>query len=167
MTQEMYGASGKIGNKTYYRSNGKTVARDQGSFIDLESEYYLNNAGEGGAQGSSTPAAPESNDPTYNNTVSLNGVSQGVGGGSVSVTAPFTTAFISGTNLADSTMYAVKSGSETHIQPTSKTATAVTFSELDGAAGDTFTFYKASGQSWFVVSVSAPGGGGQSEDDEN
>ena len=91
MTQEMYGASGKIGNKTYYRSNGKTVARDQGSFIDLENEYYLNNAGEGGAQGSSTPAAPESNDPTYNNTVSLNGVSQGVGGGSVSVTAPFAT----------------------------------------------------------------------------
>ena len=98
MTQEMYGASGRVGNKTYYRSNGKTVARDQGSFIDLESEYYLNNAGEGGAQ---------------------------------------------------------------------KTATTVTFSELDGAAGDTFTFYKASGQSWFVVTVSAPGGGGQSEDDEN
>lgn len=28
MTQEMYGATGKIGNKTYYRANGKTVARE-------------------------------------------------------------------------------------------------------------------------------------------
>lgn len=28
MTQEMYGASGKVGNKTYYRSNGKTIARE-------------------------------------------------------------------------------------------------------------------------------------------
>lgn len=27
MTQEMYGATGKVGNKTYYRANGKTVAR--------------------------------------------------------------------------------------------------------------------------------------------
>ena len=28
MTQEMYGAEGRVGNKTYYRSNGKTVARE-------------------------------------------------------------------------------------------------------------------------------------------
>ena len=28
MTQEMYGAEGRVGNKTYYRSNVKTVARE-------------------------------------------------------------------------------------------------------------------------------------------
>jgi hypothetical protein len=28
MTSDMYGAQGRIGNKTYYRSNGKTVARE-------------------------------------------------------------------------------------------------------------------------------------------
>ena len=28
MTQEMYGATGRVGNKTYYRSNGKTIARE-------------------------------------------------------------------------------------------------------------------------------------------
>ena len=28
MTQEMYGATGRVGNKTYYRANGKTVARE-------------------------------------------------------------------------------------------------------------------------------------------
>ncbi len=28
MTQEMYGATGKVGNKVYYRSNGKTVVRE-------------------------------------------------------------------------------------------------------------------------------------------
>ena len=28
MNQEMYGATGRVGNKTYYRSNGKTIARE-------------------------------------------------------------------------------------------------------------------------------------------
>ena len=28
MTKEMYGAIGRVGNKTYYRSNGKTIARE-------------------------------------------------------------------------------------------------------------------------------------------
>ena len=28
MTQEMYGATGRVGNKTYYRVNGKTVSRE-------------------------------------------------------------------------------------------------------------------------------------------
>ena len=28
MNQEMYGAEGKVGNKVYYRQNGKTVARE-------------------------------------------------------------------------------------------------------------------------------------------
>ena len=27
MNQEMYGATGKVGNKTYYRRDGKTIAR--------------------------------------------------------------------------------------------------------------------------------------------
>ena len=28
MTQDMYGAEGRVGNKTYHRSNGKTIARE-------------------------------------------------------------------------------------------------------------------------------------------
>ena len=28
MNQEMYGATGKVGNKVYYRANGKTVSRE-------------------------------------------------------------------------------------------------------------------------------------------
>ena len=79
----------------------------------------------------------------------------------MNVTAPLNTVVVSGTNLSESGIYAVKSGSSEHIVPT-KTASAATFSSLNGQAGDTFTFYKAEGEAaWFTTTVSAGGGGGQ------
>ena len=141
----------------------------QASEIDLENEEYLNNAGTGGAQGSSgstTPVTPPSSDPTYSNTVSFNGAGQNVAGGSVNVTAPLNTVVVSGTNLAEAGIYAVKSGSSEHIVPT-KTATAATFSSLNGQAGDTFTFYKAEGEAaWFTATVQAGGSGGSGNLDD-
>lgn len=135
----------------------------QASEIDLENEQYLNNAGTGGAEGSSsstTPVTPPSSAPTFNNTVSFNGAGQNVAGGSVNVTAPLNTVVVSGTNLSEAGIYAVKGGSTEHIVPT-KTATAATFSSLNGAANDTFTFYKAEGgAAWFTVTVLSGGGGG-------
>ena len=139
----------------------------QASDIDLESELYLHNAGEGGGQGSSQAAPTPSTDPTYNNNVSLNGISQSVAGGSVGITAPFNTAVITGTNLSEAPVSALKGGSAERISPTSKTATTITFSDLAGAAGETFTFYKGDNV-WFTVTVSAAGGGGTGDiDDEN
>lgn len=138
----------------------------QASDIDLESELYLHNAGVGGGQGSSQAAPTPSTDPTYNNTVTLNGVQQSVAGGSASITAPFNTAIITGTNLTNAPVTAKKSGSEETISPTSKTATTITFSELAGAAGETFTFYKGE-NAWFTVTVSAGGGGSYDDDDQN
>ncbi len=140
----------------------------QASEIDLENEQYLNNAGTGGAEGSSsstTPVTPPSSDPTFSNTVSFNGAGQNVAGGSVNVTAPLNTVVVTGTNLSEAGIYAVKSGSAEHIVPT-KTATTATFSGLNGAAADTFTFYKADGDAaWFTVTVQAGGGGGTGLDD--
>lgn len=140
----------------------------QANDIDLESELYLHNAGEGGGQGASQSAPTPSTDPTYSNTVQLNGISQSVAGGSVGITAPFNTAVITGTNLSEAPVSALKSGSQERISPTSKTATTITFSELNGAAEDVFTFYKGDNV-WFTVQVSAAGGGGTSGggDDEN
>lgn len=134
--------------------------------IDVDNEAYLNNAGEGGSQGSgeSSGGYTPSTDPTYNQSVSFNGVSQNVSGGSVGVSAPLSTVVISGTNLTGSDCYAVKQGSEAHINPT-KTASTLTFNNLSGTASDVFRFYK-NDTLWFTVTVSAGGsdqGGGVDE----
>lgn len=138
-----------------------------GGELDVESELYLNNAGVGGSQSSIEQGGgetPSIDTPTYNNNVTLNGARQNVAGGSVSVTAPFATATINGTNLAESTAYAQKVGSDAHIAPTEKTNSAIRFSGLNGAVGDSFKFFKATdGQVWFTVTVSAAG----SNDDPN
>ena len=131
-----------------------------GSDIDLESEYYLNNAGVGGTQGDASetpiPDTP-STDPTYNNTVSINGAQQNISGGSASATAPVNTIVISGTNLAEAPVTGRKSGASSDVTPT-KTATSITFSDLNLAAGESFTV-KKNGATWFTVaSVESSGG---------
>ncbi|MCR5849805.1 MAG: hypothetical protein K6G92_03730, partial [Bacteroidaceae bacterium] len=135
---------------------------------DLDNEAYLNNAGEGGSQGSGdntgggsyTPAAE-----TYNNTVSINGANQSVAGGSVQVTGSLTSIVISGTNLSDSGCVLMKAGVSQPVQPTSKTATAITFSAIGGVAGETWRVYKDAGdaQPWFTINVIAGGGNGDAD----
>ena len=133
-----------------------------GGELDVESELYLNNAGEGGSQSSIEQGGgetPSINTPTYDNNVNLNGSRQSVAGGSVGVTAPFATATITGTNLAESTAYAQKVGSDARIAPTEKTNSTIRFSGLNGAVGDSFKFFKSTdGPVWFTVTVSAAGG---------
>lgn len=139
-----------------------------GGELDVESELYLNNAGEGGSQSSIEQGGGETptiDTPTYNSSVSLNGSSQNVAGGSVGVSAPFATATITGTNLSESTAFAQKVGSDARIAPTSKTGSTIAFTGLNGAAGDSFNFYKSTdGPVWFTVNVLAPG---SDEDPEN
>lgn len=123
--------------------------------IDVDSEYYLNNAGTGGTQGTSDPAAP-STDPVYNNTVQLNGISQNIAGGSAMVTAPLTTVAISGQNLSEAPVTALADGTGTAITPT-KMASSITFSGLSIAAGHTLVVKKGA-NTWFTVTAVAPGG---------
>lgn len=140
-----------------------------GGSLDVESEYYLNNAGVGGSQGAPTQTgggSEEPGTPSYNNSVAVNGVNQNVSGGSVGITAPFNTVTVTGTYLADSTMFAQKQGSDAKISPTAKTATTISFTGLNGAAGERFNFYKAEGQLWFTVIVSAGGSDDPTNDDE-
>ena len=176
-------ASRKSGDK-WLRSNAQLVIDEAGfgsdlcglwtaveqsyvaAEIDVDNEAFLNNAGEGGSQGSaeSSGGYTPSTDPQYSNTVGINGVNQSVAGGSVNTTAPLNTVVINGSNLEESDVYAVKQGSEAHIEPV-KTATTATFSTLNGLAGDAFTFYKGGAQ-WFRINVSAPGGDNPGSDQD-
>ena len=133
--------------------------------IDLESDLYLNNAGQGGAQGETQESATPSTDPTYSNTAVINGVSQNIAGGSASVTAPITSIVVNGTALADAPVTARIAGADSDIQPTSKTATAITFSGLNIAAGGSITV-KKNGTAWFTVTGEEPGGDGPIGDAE-
>ena len=133
--------------------------------IDMESEHYLNNAGVGGGQGSeqATPATPGT-DPTYNNTVSFNGVSQNVAGGSVAVTAPLDSIVITGTNLSDSpARVTVDDGNA--IFP-AKTASSLTVTGLAAQAGSVVKVFKNEGVLWFTVNVQAAGGSGGGPDSD-
>ena len=122
--------------------------------IDVDSEYYLNNAGVGGSEGTSTPATP-STDPAYNNVVSLNGASQNISGGSATVTAPLTSVVISGSNLSDAPVTALVDGTGAAITPV-KTASSITFSGLNVEAGHSLVV-KKDGATWFTVNAAAPG----------
>ena len=132
--------------------------------IDLDNEAYLNNAGEGGSQGSGDNTGGGSYTPTaetYSNTASINGASQSIAGGSVQVTGTLTSIVISGTNLSNSGCVLMKAGVSQPVQPTSKTATAITFSAIGGVAGETWRVYKdsADAQPWFTINVVAGGSG--------
>lgn len=63
---------------------------------------------------------------------------------------------VTGTNLADADVI-IRNGATT-IQPTSKTASTITFSNLNVAAGTTVSVYKGASQ-WFTIAAQAAGGG--------
>lgn len=132
--------------------------------IDLENEAYLNNAGEGGTAGSGDNTGGGSYTPTaetYSNTVAINGANQSVAGGSVNVTGSLASIGITGTNLANSNCVLQKAGVSQPVQPTSKTATAISFTGIGGVAGETWRVYKdsADAQPWFTINVIAGGSG--------
>ena len=139
------------------------------SEIDMESEYYLNNAGTGGTgvTGDVTPSGGgggvEPGQPSYSTTASINGTNQNIAGGSVSATAPVTTVTVSGTNLADVTFTAKIDGTGDAINPTSHNANGASFTGLNIEAGHTLTIYHG-GTVWFTITAQAPGGGGNEND---
>lgn len=136
----------------------------QSDDIDVDSEYYLNNAGQGGAQGQTQEPATPSTDPSYSNVVSLNGASQNIAGGSASVTAPLTSVVISGTNLSEAPVTALVDGTGAAITPT-KTATAITFSGLNVEAGHSLVVKKGTA-TWFTVTAETGGSDGPIGDAE-
>ena len=132
--------------------------------IDMESEFYLNNAGTsgtgsteevtpGGGSGGVTPGQP-----IYNTMATINGVSQSIAGGSVTATAPVTTVAVSGTNLVEVTFTAKVDGAGDAINPTSHDATSAAFTGLNVEAGHSLVVYRG-GTVWFTITAQASGGG--------
>ena len=138
------------------------------SDIDMESEFYLNNAGMGGtgSTGDVTPSGGGGGvtpgQPTYNTSATINGVSQSIAGGSVTATAPVTSVTVSGTNLGDVTFTAKVDGTSEAISPTSHDASGATFTALNVEAGHSLVVYRG-GSIWFTITAQASGGG----DDQN
>lgn len=133
--------------------------------IDLESEYYLNNAGASGtgATGDITPSGGSGGvtpgDPAYNTSATINGVSQSITGGSVSATAPVTSVTVSGTNLGDVTFTAKVDGTGDAINPTSHDANGASFTGLNVEANHNLVIYR-NGSVWFTISSYSGGSGG-------
>ncbi len=126
--------------------------------IDMESEFYLNNAGmsgtgatddvtPSGGSGGVTPGAP-----VYNTMAAINGVNQSVAGGSVYATAPVQTIVVSGTNLAEVSFTAKVDGTGDAINPTSHDANGATFSNLNVEEDHNVVIYHG-GTVWFTVTA--------------
>ena len=123
--------------------------------IDMESEFYLNNAASGGT-GTTEDVSPsggggvEPGEPSFNTTASINGVSQSIAGGSVTATAPITSVVVSGTDLGEVVFTAKVDGTGDAITPTSHDANGASFTGLDVAADHNLVVYRG-GTAWFTV----------------
>ena len=131
--------------------------------IDMESEFYLNNAGvsgtgsteevtPGGGSGGVTPGQP-----IYNTSATINGASQSIAGGSVTATAPVTNISVSGTNVSDVVFTAKEDGTGDAISPTSHNANGASFTGLNVSAGHSLVVYHG-GTVWFTVIAQQSGG---------
>ena len=137
--------------------------------IDMESEFYLNNAGMSGT-GTTDDVTPSGGsggvtpgEPSYNTTATINGVNQSIAGGSVTATAPITRVAVSGSNLADVTFTAKVDGTGDAINPTSHDANGATFTGLNVTAGQRLVVYHGD-TVWFIIAARDSDGGTDSDE---
>ena len=132
--------------------------------IDLESEFYLNNAGTSGTGTTedSTPSGGSGGvtpgEPAFNTQAVINGVSQSISGGTVTATAPITSISVSGSDLGDVVFTAKVDGTGDAITPTSHDANGASFTGLNVEAGHNLVVYH-DGTVWFTVTAMAPSSG--------
>ena len=132
--------------------------------IDLESEFYLNNAGTSGTGTTedSTPSGGSGGvtpgEPAFNTQAVINGVSQSISGGTVTATAPITSISVSGSDLGDVVFTAKVDGTGDAINPTSHDANGASFMGLNVEAGHNLVVYH-DGTVWFTVTAMAPSSG--------
>ena len=130
--------------------------------IDMESEFYLNNAGTNGT-GSISDVTPDGGSggvtpgqPSYNTSATINGVSQSIAGGSINATAPITSVAVSGSNLGEVEFTAKVDGAGDAISPASHDANGATFTGLSVEAGHSLVVYHG-GTVWFTVTAQDSG----------
>ena len=149
-------------------SLSEAVERSYATYeIDMESEFYLNNAGTGGT-GTTDDVTPSGGggvtpgNPVYDTSATINGVSQSIGGSNVNATAPITRVAVSGSNLADVVFTAKVDGTGEAINPTSHDANGATFTGLNVEAGHNLVIYRG-GNIWFTITAQSSGGGEEME----
>ena len=149
-------------------SLSEAVERSYATYeIDMESEFYLNNAGTGGT-GTTDDVTPSGGggvtpgNPVYDTSATINGVSQSIGGGNINATAPITRVAVSGSNLADVAFTAKVDGTGEAINPTSHDANGATFTGLNVEAGHNLVIYRG-GNVWFTITAQSSGGGEEME----
>lgn len=116
------------------------ASTDEAVALDLDSEAYLNNAGEGGTEGSSSSVPSGPVVTTINDNATINGASQSIAGGSVAV-SQLSSITITGENLDHGLITCVADG-ETTVEPSSATATAMSWAPNLGPGTHTFVFKK-------------------------
>ena len=133
--------------------------------IDMESEFYLNNAGAGGTGTTedSTPSGGSGGvtpgEPVFNTQAVINGTTQSIAGGTVTATAPITSVTVSGSNLGEVAFTAKVDGTGDVINPTSHDANGAAFTALNVEAGHSLMVYHG-GTLWFTITA-------QSGDDDD
>lgn len=112
---------------------------DSPAYIDIDSEQYLNNAGVGGVEGSSSAPTQDPDTPQLSNTASINGASQSITGGSVAVTS-LTSVALNGSNLSGVT-FKMKKNDGADVAPTTSGDSQVAWTISEATVGDQFKFY--------------------------
>ena len=131
---------------------------NQATEIDVESELYLNNAGNGGGQGSSE-VVPEAPGAALGNTAIINGAQQSRSGGSINVTGSLNSVALTGSELNQATFSYTKNGAAGSVTPTvAENGGQVAWSNLQGVENDVFVF-KMDGTTVLQVNVQPNGGG--------
>lgn len=134
---------------------------DSPAYIDLDSEQYLNNAGVGGAEGSSSAPTTDPDAPTLSNTASINGASQSITGGSVAVTS-LTSVALNGSNLSGAA-FTMKKNNGADVAPTTSGDSSVAWTIEGAVVNDSYKFYM-DGVLKLTVNVIQSGGGAGGND---
>ncbi len=138
---------------------------NQATPIDVESELYLNNAGNGGGQGTSDvqpggEVVPDVPGAALGNIALINGAQQSIAGGSINVTGSLGSVALTGSNLNQATFSYTKNGAAGSVTPTvAENGGQALWSNLQGVANDVFVF-SMNGSPVLAVNVQANGGGG-------
>lgn len=157
-----------LGDNSISLARAITISREKYSVYMTDANQYLDNAGVSGSQSTDSGEGSdpeEDTTPTVNNTVSINGVSQNVAGGSTTVTGPITSMVVTGENLAASNFAVYISGNVAGTWAVSEDGTTATWT-----APDDFTYpksasvyFNSSVTVWFTLYAGQQSGGGVEE----
>ena len=146
-------------------SLSKAVEMSYASYdIDMESEFYLNNAGAGGTGTTedSTPTGGSGGvtpgEPVFNTQAVINGTTQSIAGGTVMATAPITSVTVIGSNLGEVVFTAKVDGTGDAINPASHDANGAAFTGLNVEVGHSLMVYHGS-TLWFTITAKSANGG--------